>query len=103
MTCAVCTKALSSDISVCAVTYKPTAIGTGSHKVTGDYSGTTIFADSFDHAGTTLTVTKRASLTTLRPPTTTLFPYTTLFRSVEVKDTAAGTASNPTGAVAFSS
>src|SRR5438876_530064 len=37
-TCALpISKALSSDISVCAVTYKPTAIGTGSHKVTGDY------------------------------------------------------------------
>src|SRR5207249_4987143 len=83
----------------CTVNYTPTAVGTGTHKITCSYGGDGKHATntgSFDEA-----VGRRATATSVScpPPSVAVFPYTALLRSV----TNGSGANIPTGTVSWTS
>jgi Bacterial Ig-like domain (group 1)/Bacterial Ig-like domain (group 3)/Calx-beta domain len=85
----------------CSVTYTPTAVGSGSHTVSGSYGGD---ANHLASAGSdAVAVTKRSTDTsvTCSPSTVAVDASTTC--TATVTDSSGGTKSTPTGSVSWSS
>jgi hypothetical protein len=85
----------------CRVTYIPTAVGSGSHKITASYGGDGTHLASSDN--NTLTVVKRATRTNLACATGSVSVAKPATCTATVSDTDGGTASTPTGTVRFAS
>src|SRR2546426_1053173 len=85
--------------SSCAVTYSPATVG--AHTITATYGGDATHSGSSDTF--VLPATILFFLMIRRPPRSTLFPYTTLFRSATVHDTVTvpALATSPSGTVTF--
>jgi hypothetical protein len=85
----------------CSVTYTPSAVGSGSHAVTGSYGGDETHLDS--SGGDTVTVTKRSTQTGVSCTPSSFRAGGNTTCTATVTDTAGGTASTPTGTVSWSS
>ncbi len=98
-----CTLAeVSAGVASCSVTYTPSAVGTGTHTITGAYapgSADTVHAASM--GATPLTVTKRTTATALSCSPASVETGVATSCKVTVTDTNAGTVSTPTGSVKF--
>ncbi len=91
----------STTTAACTVSYTPSAIGTGTHKITGGYGGDATHAISSGE--TPVTVTTRTTGTTLECGPTSVAVGVGSSCTATVTDTNSGTVSTPTGKVSFSS
>jgi large repetitive protein len=85
----------------CSVTYRPAAIGTGTHTITGSYGGDAKHSGS---SGTdAVTVVKRSTSTSVSCTPSTVPVDDTTTCTATVTDTSGGTKSTPSGTVSWSS
>ncbi len=86
----------------CDVDYAPSDVGSGTHRITATYGGSTVHADSSGHQD--LTVTKRFAGTSVSCGTAPVTVGQTTTCTATVSDTDTGTSTGtPTGTVGFSS
>ncbi len=87
------------DASACSVTYKPTAVGSGSHKITAFYNGTAGIDAS--QGNTSVTVSADTTSTTVRCQPASVQTGDAAHCTAEVEDTEAAPSSPPSGQVLF--
>src|SRR5436309_1972198 len=94
-----CTLAGTGATATCSVTYTPTAVGTGSHLITGTYSGDTNHATSSGTATIAIGLHPTTTTVACAPSTITLGASTSC--TATVTDTSTTGATTPTGTVTF--
>jgi probable HAF family extracellular repeat protein len=85
----------------CQVIYTPSAVRTGSHKITASYGGDSSHAAS--EASTTVTVTTRSTSTAVSCSSSQFAPGDATTCMATVSDTDTGTSTTPAGTASFSS
>src|SRR4029077_1111708 len=103
-TCTLTAASSSSASCASSVTYRPTAVGTGSHVIRGTYSGDSTHNPSISTGSQsfTLTVTARSSSTAVNCSPSSVLANSGSTCTATVTDTAtSGTSSTPTSTVSF--
>jgi large repetitive protein len=99
-TCTLATPTASS--SSCDVHYTPSAVGSGTHTINASYGGSSLHTASSDPDGFAVTVTTRATQTSVTCAPSTVAINQGSVCTAQVDDTDTGTRSNPAGTVSFS-